>query len=75
MNFSKQFAEEVILPDGSVASSVADVDRYLRANHLARAGDYSADYIKKVRQQREKAQQEEIFAEFLYNYKRNIWNE
>ena len=28
---SRQFAEEVLLPDGSVASSVADVDKYLRA--------------------------------------------
>ena len=42
---SRQFAEEVLLPDGSVASSVADVDKYLRATGLALAGDYCALYI------------------------------
>ena len=44
-NFSKQFAEEVILPDGSVASSVADVDKYLKASGMARASDFSTEYI------------------------------
>ncbi|MBP5215823.1 MAG: hypothetical protein J6039_04620 [Alphaproteobacteria bacterium] len=72
-NFSKQFAEEVVLPDGSVASSVADVDRYLRMSGAARASDYSPEYIKNVRYQQEKNRQEQIFADFLYNYKRMIW--
>ncbi|MBR6355686.1 MAG: hypothetical protein IKR92_02420 [Alphaproteobacteria bacterium] len=70
---SKQFAEEVILPDGSVASSVADVDKYLRTSGLARASDYSPEYINNVRAQNEKRRQEELFADFLYNYKRMIW--
>ena len=70
---AKQFAEEVILPDGSVASSVADVDKYLRTSGLARAGDYSPEYINNVRAQNEKRRQEELFADFLYNYKRMIW--
>ena len=69
---SKQFAEEVILPDGSVASSVADVDKYLRTSGLARASDYSLEYINNVRAQNEKRRQEELFADFLYNYKRMI---
>ena len=72
-NFSKQFAEEVVLPDGSVASSVADVDKYLRTSGMARASDYSAEYIKNVRNKQEKQRQEELFADFLYNYKRMIW--
>jgi hypothetical protein len=73
VHFSKQFAEEVILPDGSVASSVADVDKYLRSSHLARASDYSPEYLKNVRAQKEKQRREELFADFLYNYKRMIW--
>lgn len=72
-NFSKQFTEEIVLPDGSVASSVADVDKYLRANNLAHASDYSREYIKNVRTQQELNQQKEIFADFLFNYKRMIW--
>ena len=73
VHFSKQFAEEVVLPDGSVASSVADVDKYLRTSGMARASDYSPEYIKNVRNKQEKQRQEELFADFLYNYKRMIW--
>ena len=46
-NFSKQFTEDILLPDGSVASSVADVDKYLRQRGVARASDYSPEYIKR----------------------------
>ena len=70
---SKQFAEEVILPDGSVASSVADVDKYLRKSNMARASDYSPEYINSIRAKNEQRRQENLFADFLYNYKRMIW--
>lgn len=68
-----QFAEEVSLPDGSSASSVADVDRYLRASGLARSSDFSAEYIKNVRLKNEADRQKSIFDGFIYNYKRMIW--
>ncbi len=70
---AKQFAEDVVLPDGSVASSVADVDKYLRTSGMARASDYSPEYIRNIRAKNEKQRQEELFADFLYNYKRMIW--
>lgn len=70
---SKQFAEEVILPDGSVASSVADVDKYLRASGLARSSDYSTEYIKNIRMKQEADRRKQLFADFLLNYKRMIW--
>lgn len=70
---SKQFAEEVILPDGSVASSVADVDKYLRASGLARSSDYSTEYIKNIRMKQEANRRKQLFADFLLNYKRMIW--
>ncbi len=70
---SKQFAEEVILPDGSVASSVADVDKYLRASGLARSSDFSTEYIKNIRQKQENNRRKQLFADFLFNYKRMIW--
>ncbi len=70
---SKQFAEEVILPDGSVASSVADVDRYLRSSGLVRSSDYSTEYIKNIRQKQETDRRKQLFADFLFNYKRMIW--
>jgi hypothetical protein len=70
---AKQFAEDIVLPDGSVASSVADVDKYLRTSGAARASDYSPEYMQRVREKQDKQRQEEIFADFLYNYKRMIW--
>lgn len=70
---SRQFAEEVLLPDGSVASSVADVDKYLRAMGLALAGDYSPEYYQNIRNQQERERRQSLFADFLYNYKRMIW--
>ena len=72
-NFSKQFSEEVILPDGSIASSVADVDRYLKNSGLALSSDYSTEYIKDIRNKQEQDRRQEIFADFLLNYKRMIW--
>lgn len=72
-NFTKQFAEEIPLPDGSVASSVADVDKYLKATGLALSSDYSTEYIQNIRLKNEQQRQKEIFAEFLNNYKRMIW--
>jgi len=70
---SKQFAEEVVLPDGSVASSVADVDKYLRSTGMARSSDFSTEYIKNIRLKQETERQKQIFADFLFNYKRMIW--
>lgn len=72
-NFMKQFPEEIVLPDGSIASSVADVDKYLKANGLAHAGDFSDEYIKNIRYQQEQDRHQSLWADFLYNYKRIIW--
>lgn len=70
---SKQFTEEVVLPDGSVASSVADVDRFLKKSGLARSSDYSTEYIKNIRLNHERNRRNQLLADFLYNYKRMIW--
>jgi len=73
--FSKEFTEDIVLPDGTVASSVKDIDRFLRANDLASSSDYSEQYIKNVRLNNEKTQRKEIFAELVQQYKKRIWNE
>ncbi|MBR2136669.1 MAG: hypothetical protein IJ852_01760 [Alphaproteobacteria bacterium] len=70
---SKQFTEEVVLPDGSVASSVADVDRFLKKSGLARSSDYSTEYVKNIRLNHERNRRNQLLADFLYNYKRMIW--
>lgn len=73
--FSKQFAEDLLLPDGSVASSVADVDKYLRRSGSAKASDFSPEYLKNIRYQQETERRNELKALFLRKYKRMIWNE
>ena len=64
-NFTKQFAEEIPLPDGSVASSVADVDKYLRTSGLARSSDYSTEYIKNIRLKQKTDRRKQLFADFF----------
>ncbi len=73
--FTKNFSAEFILPDGTVASSAKDIDRYLKANNLAAQSDYSADYVKNIRQSNELNRRKEIFAEIVQQYKKRIWNE
>jgi len=72
--FNKQWVNEVVLPDGTVACCQQDVDCYLRKNNLALAGDYSDEYRKNIRLNRERERRKDLFAEFIRNYKRSIWN-
>lgn len=66
--------EEFRLPDGTIAASTADVDRFLKANKLALAQDYSDEYRKNIRRRNDRAQKDQFWAEFIRNYKRMIWN-
>ena len=73
--FNKQWTEEIQLPDGRVACCKQDVDKYLNENKLVAAGDYSEAIRRNVKYNREKAIRKVMFAEFINNYKRRIWNE
>ncbi|MBE6467058.1 MAG: hypothetical protein E7004_00490 [Alphaproteobacteria bacterium] len=73
--FTKEFSEDFILPDNTVATSSQDIDRFLKANNLALMSDYSDEYMKNVRLDNDKAQRKEIFAEVVQQYKKRIWNE
>lgn len=74
-NFSRQWTEEVVLPDGSVATCAADIERYMKTNDVVLAQDYSPEYLKRVRARNEKTQKDDIFAALVFNYKKRIWNE
>ncbi|MGN0913022.1 MAG: hypothetical protein ACI4OE_06990 [Alphaproteobacteria bacterium] len=67
--------KEFVLPDGTLAESPSDVDRFLKTNDLVLEKDYSAEYRKNIRLRNEKAQRDSDWAIFLSNYKRMIWNE
>lgn len=73
-NISRQWTQDVILPDGSVATSSAEIEKYLHANKVALASDYSTEYRQNVRLRNEKAHRDSLWAEFLNNYKRMVWN-
>jgi hypothetical protein len=64
---------EFQLPDGSFATSAADVDRYLKESGSALADDYSGEFLKNRRFLIEKAQEESFLSDFVRNYKKQIW--
>ena len=64
---------EFCLPDGTIAESAKDVERYMRETGAALASDYSDDYRKNRRFFIEKAQGEKIHSDFIRNYKKEIW--
>ena len=66
--------EEFCLPDGSVAASSKDIDEYARRTGSAMASDFSADYVRNRRYFIEKAQEAELLSAFVFNYKKEIWN-
>lgn len=66
---------EFQLPDGTVAESASDVDRYLKTSGAALAGDYSPKYLQNIRAKKEKDARADIFADFVQQYKKRIWNE
>jgi len=72
--FSREWVDEVILPDGTAATSAADVDRYMRQNNVVLSADYSADFYRNVKQKKQRRERQELFAEFIKAYKRSVWN-
>ena len=65
--------KEFQLPDGTVAESVQDVERYLKQNDAALASDYSADYQKNRRFFDEKDRKDKLHSDFIHNLKKEIW--
>lgn len=73
--FTKNYSEEYVLPDGTVATSSQEIDRYLKANNMALKSDYSEQYMRKIHLNNDRAQRKEIFADVVQQYKKRIWNE
>ncbi|MBQ8630560.1 MAG: hypothetical protein IJ479_02450 [Alphaproteobacteria bacterium] len=73
--FNRQWANEIQLPDGTVATCKADIERYMKTNRVVLTQDYSPECMKRILARNDKARKDELFAEFIFNYKRMIWNE
>jgi len=65
--------KEFQLPDGTIAESSQDVDRYLKESGSAWAGDYSGEFYKNRRHLLEKEQNQTLVDAFIRNYKKEIW--
>jgi len=61
------------LPDGTWAECSKDIDEYLKRSGSAMASDYSGEFLKNRRFFIEKAQSDELMADFIHNYKKEIW--
>lgn len=67
--------EEFLLPNGKVATSVSDVDVFLKESGLTLAGDWSSECVQSIRRKNQEAQRKEAFEDFILTYKKRIWNE
>ncbi len=68
------FKAPIELPDGQMALNVGDVDRYLKQSNTAMASDYSDFYRQNVKYNHARIEKNALFAIFINNYKRTIWN-
>lgn len=65
--------KEFQLPDGTWAECSKDVDKYLKRSGSAMASDFSGEYMKSRRYFLEKDQHDDFMADFVRNYKKEIW--
>lgn len=72
--FNSPWADSLRLDDGTVVSSSRRLEAYLREHDLSLSADYSEDWRQNRRRRQETARRKELFAAFLHNYKRSIWN-
>ncbi len=75
MSYISEMFTPFRLPDGSEAACTRDIDAYLRRTGLTVASDYSSETLQAIRFAREKAMRESLFASFIHQYQRKIWNE
>ena len=63
-----------ILPNGQETDNLADFEKYLKSANITVASDYSQGYIANKRYQREQAEKDEAFLDFVRAYKKHIWS-
>lgn len=64
---------EFCLPDGTMATSVQDVERYMERTGSALASDFSDEFRKNRRFFNEKARKDKLHSDFIHNLKKEIW--
>ncbi len=72
--FNRPWTDALRLEDGTIVSSFRELEHYLREHGMTMSADYSADWWRKSALRREAKHRKDLFAEFLFHYKRSIWN-
>ena len=68
------FKTPVVLPNGKEAFSMQEVDLFLNQEGLAMASDFSESYFKAKKRENNLKQKQDLFDDFLTNYKRMIFS-
>lgn len=64
---------EYVLPDGREVS-LAEFEKYMKSANITLASDYSASYMQNIRYRKEKAEKDEMFRDFVQQYKKMVWS-
>lgn len=64
---------EYVLPDGREVS-LAEFEKYMKSANITLASDYSANYMQNIRYRKEKAEKDEMFRDFVQQYKKMVWS-
>ncbi len=75
MSYISKQINEIQLPDGSIVSSIREIESYLHRNGLAMSSDYSPETLQRNREAQNSRLRQDLFATFIQHYKRKIWNE
>ena len=63
-----------ILPDGREVDSLAEFEKYMKSAKITVASDYSAQYMQNIRYKKQQAEKDEIFDDFVRQYKKTVWS-
>lgn len=62
------------MPDGRITEDLAEFEKSLKSANITVASDYSESYMRNIRYQKQKAEKDEAFLDFVQAYKKTIWS-
>lgn len=65
---------EYIMPDGRKTESLAEFEKYMKSANITVASDFSAQCMQNIRYNKEKAEKDEAFLDFVQAYKKLVWS-
>ncbi len=72
--FNHPWSESLHLDDGTIVSSSSQLETYMRDHDLSLSADYSAAWRQNLSHRKAAQNRKRLFADFLFHYKRSVWN-